>query len=147
MVELLIVLTLSVFLLLSVVMSYRQWIVHEQFTAIINQLSDTLEFARDSAMALQTTIIVEPQKADWSRGIVIAVKCNQRKLREMPAINSNFKLRWRSTLDESNDLQFRRNGFTRGQQGNFRIQLIANPAIFVKLIILRTGRVRVVMHE
>lgn len=144
--ELVIVLTLSVFLLLSIIISYRQWIIHQQLNATVNQLSDTLEFARDCAIALQTTIVFEPKNANWDQGQLIVVKNNQRELRELPAINKNFQLSWRSTLGESKNLQFRRNGFTRGQQGSFLLQLISNPTVSAQLIILRTGRIRVVMH-
>lgn len=139
--------TLSIFLLLSVVVSYRQWIIHHQLLSLVNRLKDAIEYARNSAMTLQTTTAFCPKNGDWQRGQRIVDEQTLDELREFPPMPSHYQLSWRSTLGESTNLRFRSNGFTRGQQGSFFINDRDQPTMSAQLIILRTGRLRVVMHD
>jgi len=151
--ECLIVITLTVFLLLSVVIGYRQWIVHYQLNSLVSRFEDALSYARDSAMTLQTTTEFCPNNGDnqcgvdWQQGQLIIDTQNQHVLRVMPAISSGYAFNWHGTLDDSTKLRWRSDGFTRGQQGSFFIRDQHNKNSFVQMIILRTGRVRVVMHD
>ena len=113
-------------------------------------MTDSLEFAHESAVTLHTTTVFCPKKdntscgTNWQNGQLILDVHNQRVLRILPAIPAGYALDWRSTLGDSADLRFRSDGFTRGQQGSFFICNQKNAAFSAKMVILRTGRVRVV---
>ena len=139
--------TLTAFLLCSVVLSYRRWMIHYQLTAFVVRFADALNYAENAAIASQSTIVFGPKNANWQRGQVIFEKHTSRLLLALPPIPTEYRLIWASTLGESQSLQFRSNGFTRGQQGSFFIRLVAHKHISARLIILRTGRVRVVMSN
>lgn len=152
--ECLIVMALSCILLFSAVTAYQTFIRKNQLSTLVDQLTDAMEYARDAAITLQTTITFCPKNNDeqcgshWQQGQLIIDERNQHRLRELPAIPNQYHLYWRSTLGDSGSLRWRSDGFTRGQQGSF---LICAPAhhlgVSAQIIILRTGRLRVLIGK
>jgi len=129
-------------------MAYREFVHQNQLSTLVNTLTDALEYARDEAITLDTTITLCPKNAEgscgsnWQQGQLIIDKENQRVLRVLHAMPKQYQLLWKSTLGDSSHLQWRSDGFTRGQQGSFFICATKGPS--AQIIILRTGRLRVV---
>lgn len=152
--ECLIAIAISCILLFSAITAYQTWMQKNQLTTLVDQFTDALEYARDSAITLQSTIIFCPDHGDgtcgshWSAGQIIMSEKNQRVLRILPAMPNQYHLYWRSTLGDSTELRWRTDGFTRGQQGSFLIcSSQQHHAKSAQIIILRTGRLRVVMGK
>jgi len=122
-------------------MTYCEFMSRNQLNALVDQLTDALEFARDSAITMHTSVIFRPKNSDWQNGQLILNNENQNVLRELPAMPSDYHFYWRSTLGDSNQLRWRSSGFTRGQQGSF---FICGQTQSAQIILLRTGRYRVV---
>ncbi|MCX7120459.1 MAG: GspH/FimT family pseudopilin [Gammaproteobacteria bacterium] len=135
------VIALSVILLFSALISYRDFVSRHQLNALIDQLTDSLAFARDAAITMHTEIMFSPKNANWQNGYLILNDENQKRLRELPAIPDRYRFYWRSTLGDSGRLRWRSDGFTRGQQGSF---FICGKTQSAQIILLRTGRWRVV---
>ena len=153
-IECLIVITLSCILLFSAAMAYREFISKNQLSTLVNQFTDALEYARDAAITTQSTVAFCPRNKDetcgsnWQNGQLIVDEKNKNVLRELPAMPSQYRLYWRSTLGDSSELRWRATGFTRGQQGSFLICADqSHHAVSAQIIILRTGRLRVVMGK
>ena len=72
---------------------------------------------------------------------------NQQVYRVFSAIPSVYQFKWKSTLDDSNVLRWRADGFTRGQQGSFYLCAANNQMPSAQIIILRTGRVRSIISN
>src|SRR3990167_3099997 len=150
-IECLIVITLSCILLFSAAMAYREFISKNQLSTLVNQFTDALEYARDAAITTQSTVAFCPRNKDetcgsnWQNGQLIVDEKNKNVLRELPTMPSQYRLYWRSTLGDSSELRWRATGFTRGQQGSFLICADqSHHAVSAQIIILRTGRLRVV---
>lgn len=153
-IECLLVIALSCILLFSAVMAYRAFINKNQLSTLVEKLSDALAYARDAAITLQSTITFCPKNEDgtcgsnWQKGQWIIDEKNQNVLRVLPAVPSQYHFFWRSTLGDFTALQWRSNGFTRGQQGSFFIcGRKGYDALSARVIILRTGRIRVEMGK
>lgn len=107
---------------------------------------NALNYARNTAMTLHTTTVFCPKKeSDWQSGQLIKDANNQRILRALPAIPSSYYFMWRSALGASADLRFEPDGFTHGQQGSFLICNRVKNAQSARIVLLRTGRMRVEM--
>lgn len=145
-IECLVVMAISLILLFSASMAYREFIHQHQLSTLVNDFCDALEYARDEAMTLDTTITLCPKNSadhcgsDWRQGQLIFDTKNQRVLRVLPALPKQYQFKWKSTLGDSSHLQWRADGFTRGQQGSFFICALTGPS--AQIIILRTGRLR-----
>src|SRR3990167_10357803 len=142
--ECLIVIALSMILLCSALMAYREFVSSNQLNGLVDQLTDALEFARDSAITMHTPVIFRPKNSDWQNGQLILNNKNQTVLRELPAMPGHYHFYWRSTLGDSNQLRWRSSGFTRGQQGSF---FNCGQTQSAQIILLRTGRFRVVYGD
>jgi type IV fimbrial biogenesis protein FimT len=144
--ECLLVISISLILLLSASIAYREFVHHNQLSTLVNNFTDALNYARDEAITKDMTITLCPKNAenncgsDWQQGQLILDK-DKHVLRILPSMPKQYHLSWRSTLGDSNHLQWRSDGFTRGQQGSFFI--CATKGRSARLIILRTGRLRV----
>lgn len=144
--ECLVVIALSCLFLFSAAFAYREFINKNQLTALVNQFTDALEYARNTAITSGDTIILCPKNKNdscglnWQTGQLILDKHNQRVLRLLPAMPEGYRLLWKSTLGDSTQLQWRSDGFTRGQQGSF---WFCGRNSSAQIIILRTGRWRV----
>lgn len=151
--ECLIAMTLLVILLFSSIASYRYFVAKNQLNELVDQLTDALTYARDQAITSHTTITLCPDQGDmqcganWQGGLLIWDEKNQRVFRRLPAMPAMFYLKWKSTLNDSVLLRWRSDGFTRGQQGSFYICAQSDNAPSAQIIILRTGRLRVVISK
>jgi type IV fimbrial biogenesis protein FimT len=151
--ECLIAMALLVILLFSSVAAYRYFVSKNELNALVDQLTDALVYARDQAITSHTTITLCPNQADahcgvnWEGELIIWDEKNQRVFRRLPAIPAMFYLKWKSTLNDSARLRWRSDGFTRGQQGSFYICAQSDDAPSAQIIILRTGRLRVVIGK
>lgn len=152
--ECLIVIALSCILLFSAAMAYQTFIDKNRLSMLVDQFTDALEYARDAAITTQSTVAFCPRNKDetcgsnWQNGQLIVDEKNQSVLRVLSAIPNQYHLYWRSTLGDSSELRWRATGFTRGQQGSFFICADqSHHAMSAQLIILRTGRLRVVMGK
>lgn len=148
--ECLLVISISLILLFSASVAYREFVHQNQLSTLVNNLTDALEYARDEAITKHMTVAFCPRNADdrcgsdWQQGQLIIDKKNQRVLRVLPSMPKQYHLSWRSTLGDSADLEWRSDGFTRGQQGSFFI--CAAKGLSAQIIILRTGRLRIVIR-
>jgi type IV fimbrial biogenesis protein FimT len=150
--ECIIVMALSCILLFSAIIAYQSFVCKNQLLSLVNQFTDALLFARDEAITLQTTVTFCPKNKDekcgfdWEKGQLIL---NSKKIiRELPATPIIYHVYFSGTLGESTVLRWRADGFTRGQQGSFYFcDLKKHPAASAQIIILRTGRLRVVMGK
>lgn len=152
--ECLIAIAISCILLFSAITAYQTWVRKNQIKTLVDQFTDALEYARDSAITLDSTIVFCPDHGDgacgshWTAGQLMMNEKNQKVLRILPAMPNPYHLYWRSTLGDSSKLRWRANGFTRGQQGSFLIcSSQQHHAKSAQIIILRTGRLRVVIGK
>ena len=153
-IECLIVIALSCILLFSAAMAYQKFVNKNQLNTLVEKLSDALEYARDEAITSQSTISFCPKNedetcgSDWQNGQLILDEKNKQVLRVLPPTPNQYHLTWCSTLGDSSELRWRSDGFTRGQQGSFFIcERKAHQKLSAQIIVLRTGRLRVVMGE
>lgn len=151
--ECLIVVSLIATLIFSSVFAYQQWVTRNQLIILTNHFIDALRYARMMAITHDTTVTFCPRSqsyatcgADWRQGILILNQKNQQVFRVLSAVPKNDHIYWKSTLGESDNLRWRANGFTRGQQGSFLI-CGGYHALSAQLIILRTGRIRSVIGK
>lgn len=148
--ECIFVIVLTIILLLSVLTSYRHFVCEQEVTVLVDRVTTALTFARDSAITQHATIMLCAKNnahqcgSDWQNGQLIINRDTQKIIRELPKLSNNYRLYWRSTLDDSTALVWRPDGFTRGQQGSF---FICGKSISAQIIILRTGRWRVVISN
>lgn len=148
--ECLVAIMLTGLLLFATISAYYEFTHKNQLSILVNDLTNTLEYARNSAITLHTNIIFCANNGEgacgsnWQNGQLILNENDQKVLRELPLMPSGYHLFWRSTLGDSVALRWRSDGFTRGQQGSFficgRKDHFASSA---QIIILRTGRLRV----
>lgn len=146
--ECLITLTLLVILSAALLVSYRSFAANNQLIVSVNNLVNALQYARDSAITLHTHIIFcakdhDACGTDWQNGQLIINGDDYTVLRVLPALPHDVQLSWRSSLGKSADLRWRPSGFTDGQQGSFFLYSSAS-AEAAKIVVLRTGRLRVV---
>ena len=144
--ECLITLALTLILFSATLMTYHHFVNKNQLSVLVNQLTDALDFARDSAITTHQTMTLCAQETEnscgtnWEKGQLILDQ-QHKTVRILPAPPMNFNFDWRSTLGESDKLRWRSDGFTEGQQGSFFIRGQGQSA---QIIVLRTGRWRVV---
>ncbi len=137
-------------LLFSAATAYRAFISKNQLSALVNQFTDALEYARDTAITAHTTVTLCAKGNNdhcgfhWQNGQLILNEKTQHVLRVLSAMPNQYQLLWRSTLGDSDALRWRSDGFTRGQQGSF---YICGKKLSAQIIVLRTGRLRVVTGE
>src|SRR3989338_181803 len=141
--ECLIALSLTMILFMISVMGYRHFITENTLIANVNQMVEALRFARMSAITSHHRVVLLPASAnDWQAGQVILDQANGNVLRVLPAIVKPYAFSWKSTLDYSDSLTWRRDGMTFGQQGSFYFCNANSPNHSAEIIILRTGRLR-----
>ncbi|OGT53879.1 MAG: hypothetical protein A3E84_00730 [Gammaproteobacteria bacterium RIFCSPHIGHO2_12_FULL_42_13] len=106
-------------------------------------LAETLTFARDTAMTAHTIVTVSPDGKDWREGIRISDATPSSNVLRVMHFPGYVDLSWQASFGETKLLRYRPDGFTYGQQGNF--QLCVRNGMCAKVIVLSTGRLRVVI--
>ncbi len=140
--ELLITILISSILLLSSVISYREFMLKNQLNYNINKIVGMLHYAQSLAINSKNSIMVAPAESDWQNGFVITDINHQKIFRTYSAISKQFTLTFRSSLGDNHFIEWQADGFTFGQQGSFLLCNTKNTHQSAKITILRTGHVQ-----
>lgn len=143
---------MMVLLLISIIMTMaisfgRSMWLENRSTVIINDLIQTLNYARSTAILRNEKIIVCPssdQKTcdsnDWSRGQVVRNSAGE-LLRIFSGLSAEERLIWNSSLNKDQAIEWLPSGYTNGQRGSFYCcPGNAQPQNAKKLVVLNTGR-------
>ncbi|EKD91967.1 MAG: hypothetical protein ACD_29C00269G0005 [uncultured bacterium] len=140
--ELLIAIAISSILLFSSVVSYRWILEKNQLILYANTLISAMHYARTLAIESKIPVILAPKDQNWQNGLIIT-DFNQKKLfRVYSPMKKPFQLIWHGSLNANEYIQWQPDGFTFGQMGSFLICNTQDSRQSVKIIILRTGRIR-----
>ncbi|MDP1574952.1 MAG: GspH/FimT family pseudopilin [Coxiellaceae bacterium] len=149
MIELLVTAALIAGLLVVSIVTFDRWIDKNQLIKTTDSFIDTLEFARNSAMASNALIEVCPRDpgekcgANWDAGQLVLDFQNEKVLRVEAAVPDDYFILWRPTLTDLPLVRFKPDGFlASGLQGSFYICAKKKHADSAKIVLLRSGRTR-----
>jgi type IV fimbrial biogenesis protein FimT len=128
--ELLIVLTLVAILSLAGVRSWHFFLKKQQQQILVNQLQQSLNFAKQSAVAYHQAVSLCAAASDqmcgdnWSKGILIFLNSNGQSqpqdhlLLRVPPLSKTAIIQWRGWLT-SPQIRFEADGLPHGYHGSF----------------------------
>lgn len=150
-IELLLVIALAAGLLVVAMVSYQRWIVHDELLSVVRTFENTLDFARESAITSHREVEVCPVGEKeacgtlWEAGLQVRDLEKKTVLRVTDSVPERFSVSWRPTLAEKLFLRFNSEGFvSNGAQGSFYICAKERKDASARIILLRTGRLRLV---
>lgn len=141
--ELVISLTLVVILGTLTAPSLQHLVTNHEKTLTTQKIKRTLEFARMSAIKWQQNVMVMPLQNHWNNGVQVVLADNKQLLRVESITQKKLSLQFRSSLGRSDAIVFTSLGFTLGQQGSFLICSLVSNSACTKIIILRSGDMRI----
>lgn len=115
-IELMITLAIASVLLCIAIPSWKELQQQQQTKTVLQQLINTLAFARTTAIISHQKVLISPKNNDWREGW--AVIKNQQIIRLFPALPNKTPLIWHGSR-QLNQITFNANGSAEGSFGHF----------------------------
>ncbi len=152
--ECLVVMLMIAILLTIAAPPFRNLLLRNQVTTVVNRLSNAIIFARSLAVKRHEVIAVcgshdgKNCSGRWSKGQIIINPMHGDVIRQYGALPKQFRLLWRGGFGKNDRIALNSQGFLDGQQGSFYICPGSQSNKFaVMIVISASGRLRLSYDE
>ncbi len=145
------IITLAIFLILATLSIpwWRHFIVEHRMDVFFNRVTNAIYVTRLTAISrgemvsLCGSADLKSCDGNWQTGMITIISATKKVVRQYPGLALGYRLIWRSSLGLNISLNFTADGFTQGQQGTFYLCPPAGQSMARRVIVNRTGRLRV----